>query len=257
MKPQIKTLCSYYGGSTLYHLMTKDSDLDERGVFMHTDVSYILGTKRFDEDRVQNADTDKVLKELGHFGSLVRKSNSEAMEVLFANESEFSFLSEDFNLIRRYGHNFVDSKNLFNCLRGYMKGELRLACGERKGAIGGKRYELVKQYGFIPKKFVQLLRLAQVGITYFTENKYVVDTREFGHGFHQLLMSIKCSPAQHTIEDLKEHVRIAEADLVTAFENRAVNNEFNDTLFNELLTAIYYPVITKAYNNLPLWRTTD
>jgi len=247
MNTKTKTLCSYYGGSHLYHLMTPDSDLDERGVFMHLDPEYVLGTKRFDEERTQNDETDRVLKELSHFGSLVRKSNSEAMEVLFCNESEFIFLSDEFKLLRELGKNFVDSKHLFNCLRGYMKGELRLACGERKGKIGGKRYEKLQEVGFSPKNFVQLFRLAQLGVTFFTKDKYVVDTREFGKEFHEFLMSVKTTSENHSVENLKEIVESYETDLVDAFENRVVDRKFNEDLFNKFLVKVYHPVVHEAF----------
>lgn len=257
MTDKTKTLCSYYGGSTLYHLMTPESDLDERGVFMHTDVAYVLGTKRHDESRKQDDNTDRVYKELSHFGSLVRKSNSEAMEVLFCNESEFSFLSDEFKLLRKLGMNFVSSKGLFNCLRGYMKGELRLACGERKGKIGGKRFEKLQEVGFSPKNFVQLFRLAQVGIEFFKNDRYVVDTREFTNhvngfnSFHEFLMSVKTTPENHNVEDLKKRVEVKEAELVVAFENRKVNHEFNEELFNQFLVSVYRPVVEEAFQNLP------
>ena len=152
-------LCEYLGGSQLYHLNTPESDVDERGVFMHTDPAYVLGTRRFDEERKQNDTQDKVLKELSHFCSLLRKSNSEAMEVMFCNESEFSLLTPEFKEFRKLASDVVDSKNLFNCLRGYMQGEKRLANGLRKGKLGGNGFAKLQEVGFSPKNFTQLFRL--------------------------------------------------------------------------------------------------
>lgn len=242
MNTPTKTLCLYYGGSHLYRLNTLESDIDERGIFMHLDPAYILGTKRFDEERKQNDEQDKVLKELSHYCSLLRRSNSEALEILFA-ESQFEAISPEFKLIRHHRYSFVDSKGLFNCLRGYMKGELRLALGERKGKIGGKRYAKLQEVGYSPKNFTQLLRLANVGITFFREDRYVVDTRDFADGVHELLMSIKTTPEKHTVEELKQLAADAEASLVTAYENRSVNHEFNEDLMNELLLQIYLPIL--------------
>lgn len=144
-----KTLCRLYGGSTLYHLSTPESDLDERGVFVHLDPMYILGTRRFDEKRRQPKDTDEdvVLKELSHYCSLLSKSNTEALELLFCDESEFLEIADEFKFIRDHRFYFIDSKHLFNCLRGYMKGERRLMNGERKGQIGGKRYSKLQEVG--------------------------------------------------------------------------------------------------------------
>lgn len=248
MNTTTKTLCTYFGGSHLYHLNTAESDIDERGIFMHLDPAYILGTKRFDEERKQDDSTDKVLKELSHYCSLIRRSNSEAMEVLFANESQFETLSSEFKLIRQHAYSFVDSKGLFNCLRGYMKGELRLAVGERKGKIGGKRYAKLQEVGFSPKNFTQLLRLANVGITFFQKNRYVVDTTQFDGGLHDLLMSIKTTPEKHTAEELKQRAANAEVSLVTAFENRAVNHKFDENKLNDLLLQLYLPIL-QEHNN--------
>lgn len=255
---QTKTLCTYFGGSTLYHLMTPESDLDERGVFMHTDPAYILGTKRFDEERTQNDETDRVLKELQHFSSLVRRSNSEAMEVLFCNESAFETLTDDFKRFRDRSMQFVDSKGLFNCLRGYMKGELRLACGERKGKIGGKRYEKLQEVGFSPKNATQLFRLAQVGITFFSNSKYVVDTREFEcelptdsfDTFHEFLMAVKTQPKQFTVDDVKKFAGWYEKQLENSFETRNTNYTFNEKKFNDFLLETYFPVVQQAYKDL-------
>jgi hypothetical protein len=242
MKPT-KTLCKYAGGSTLYHLTTPESDYDERGVFMHTDPAYILGTKRYDEARTQNQDDDIVYKELSHFCGLLRKSNSEAMEVLFCDDSEFTQLEPEFKALRANAYSFVDSKNLFNCLRGYMKGELRLAIGERKGKLGGKRYAKLQEVGFSPKNFVQLLRLAKVGIEFFTNDRYVVDTRQFGDAYHQLLMAIKSTPENFNVDNLKSLVADYEAQLVDAFENREIDYKFDEDKCNEILLDIYRPML--------------
>lgn len=269
MKPDTKSLCLYYGGSTLYHLQTPESDLDERGVFMHVDPAYILGTKRFDEERVQpvNGAEDKVLKELSHFCSLVKRSNSEAMEVLFCKSSEFQHLSPEFEKFRKLKYSFVSSTALFNCLRGYMIGERKLANGERKGKIGGKRYAKLQEVGYSPKNAVQLMRLAQVGITFFIENEYVVDTRDFSDcksvvlppeignlsnlSFHEFLMTVKTEPQRISKDDLSLFFDFYEKKLVDAFEHRRVTYNFDEGLMNELLLEIYFPILEKNYNYQP------
>jgi hypothetical protein len=251
MKPETKTLCTYLGGSHLYHLHTAESDVDERGVFMHLETAYILGTKRFDEERVQpvDGDEDKVIKELSHFCNLVRKSNSEAMEVLFCKEDEFEFLSDEFKRFRDYRLQFVSSKALFSCLRGYMQGEKRLANGERKGKIGGKRHRQLQAVGFSPKNFTQLFRLAHVGINFFKTGEYIVDTRDFPNEVHSFLMSVKTTPEKHTVEQLNEHATELEKDLVYSFENRVINNKFDEALMNKLLLELYFPVLEKSHKH--------
>jgi predicted nucleotidyltransferase len=246
-----KTLCSYLGGSHLYHLNTPDSDIDERGVFMHLDPKFILGTKRFDEERKQNDEEDKVLKELSHFCSLIARSNTEAMDALFAKDLDMKFISEEFALIRKHRFQLVDSERVFNTLRGYMKGERRLMNGERPGKIGGKRYEMFKKYGYVPKNTVQLLRLAQVGITFFTEGKYVVDTREFKNDFHSTLFEIKTDPGCYSGEGVNKMVDHFEKALVQAYESRTQTFKYDEELMNKILYKIYMKVLfNHALENL-------
>lgn len=244
-----KVLCEYLGGSQLFHLNTPESDVDERGVFMNTNAAYVLGTRRFDEERKQDKDTDKVLKELSHFASLLRKSNSEALEVMFCNESEFTYLTPEFESLRELRYDVVDSKNLFNCLRGYMSGELRLATGERTGRLGGKRFAKVQELGFSPKNFVQLFRLSRLGVEFFSSGRFVVDTNDFttqvdGYPtFRDFLMSVKTTPEKHSKEDLVEYAHYSEAQLVYAFENRATDFKFNEDKLNQKLLELYFPVL--------------
>lgn len=244
-----KTLCTLMGGSHLYNLNTPESDLDVRGVFMHLDPKFILGTKRFDEERKQNDEEDKVLKELSHFCSLIARSNTEAMDFLFCKSSEFESITPEFEFIRSYAYQLIDSKALFNCLRGYMKGERRLMNGERKGKIGGKRYAKLKEVGYSPKNAVQLIRLANVGATFFRTGKYIVDTRQFEHNplmpasFHNLLMTIKTKPETYSVEEVNAMVDIMEEQIVNAYENRKETYHFDEVLMNKILYKIYMEVL--------------
>jgi hypothetical protein len=239
-----KTLCKYAGGSQLYHLTTPESDYDERGLFMNTDPAYILGTRRFDESRSQNDDEDVVYKELNHFMTLLKQSNTEALEAMFCNETEFLESSVEMKSLRANRFRFLDSKRLFNCLRGYMKGELRLALGLRKGKLGGKRYEAVQKHGFSPKNWVQLFRLAQIGITFFNTDHFVVDCREFGEDFYSMLMSVKATPQKHTAKQLQSTYEYMEKLLVDSYENRKNTYTFDEDGVNALLLEIYKPYLT-------------
>jgi predicted nucleotidyltransferase len=242
-----KTLCKILGGSHLYHLNTPESDIDERGVFMHLDPKFIVGTKRFDEERRQPKDTDEdvVLKELSHYCSLLAKSNSEALELLFCNESEFTFLSNEFRLFRENARFFIDSEKLFRCLRGYMKGERRLMNGERKGQIGGKRYAKLQEVGYSPKNAVQLIRLANVGIHFFRMGEFIVDTRQFPDDLHESLFEVKTKPENFSKDEINRIVDVFEAELVTSFETRRVDFIFDEDKLNDLLLEIYLPILNK------------
>lgn len=247
-KMKTKLLCKLLGGSHLYHLNTADSDIDERGVFTHLDPKYIIGTKRFDEERRQPKDTDEdvVVKELSHYCNLLSKSNTEALDLLFCDVSEFSEITPEFHLLRENRLKFVDSVRLFNCLRGYMQGERRLMNGERKGQIGGKRYAKLQEVGYSPKNAVQLLRLARVGIDFFNHNQYRVDTRLFGMDFYDHLRAIKTKPELFTSERVNAEVDYLEQSLVESFENRKITYVFDEDALNEVLMEIYMPILKKA-----------
>ena len=84
---------------------------------------------------------------------------------------------------------FIDTDNMFKCLRGYMQSELRLANGERTGQLGGKRKAQLDKYGFSPKNFVQLFRLAHAGVTLFQEGYFPVNVMPFVFG--EMLFKLK------------------------------------------------------------------
>lgn len=250
---EIELLCEFQGGSHLYGLNTPASDIDVRGVFANTDPDYILGTKRHDESRKQisSEKEDIVYKELSHFMRLLKASNTEALEILFAKESAFSLMSHSMSLIRTSQDSFVDSERLYNCLRGYMQGELRLALGERKGQIGGKRYEAVQKYGFSPKNFTQLFRLAYVGEIFFKENRFPVNIKdEKDPAIWEALMAIKTQPENFSKDELTLRYAEAELSLEEAFNNRAKDRKFDEEVANETLLAIYIPHLEAAKKKL-------
>lgn len=250
MRMNKKTLCKILGGSHLYHLNTAESDIDLRGVFVHTDPKFIIGTQKYTEERRQNDDEDVVLKELSHYCNLLSKSNTEALDLLFCDESEFMEISPEFRLLREHRLEFIDSKMLFNCLRGYMQGEKRLMNGERKGKIGGKRYAKLQEVGYSPKNAVQLIRLANVGIEFFKQGRYIVDTRQFPRVLHEVLFNIKNAPQFYSKEIINNMVDDCENHLLTAFENRTKNFKFNEDKMNEVLFRIYMPILEKYKKSL-------
>jgi len=246
----IELLCEFHGGSHLYGLNTPASDIDVRGVYANTDYTSILGTKRFDEERRQTASIqeDIVYKEVSHFIRLLKQSNTEALEILFASESAFSILSDSMKLIRSYHESLVDSERLYKCLCGYMQGEYRLAIGERKGQIGGKRYESVQKYGFSPKNFTQLFRLAYAGQMFFEQNRFPVNIKEEKDpDIWNALMNIKTKPELFTKDELTLKYAEAELALEQAYENRVVERKFDEDKANELLFDVYMPHLVNGY----------
>lgn len=245
MENNQKILCTLHGGSHLYGLNTPTSDIDYRGVFCNTHYSYILGTKRFDEERRQNPDTqdDYVMKELNHFMNLLKMANSEALEILFAPEDVFTFIDDSIKEIRANRYSLIDSNKLFKCLCGYMQGELKLALGERRGRIGGKRYEQVIQYGFSPKNMCQLLRLSYMGMTFFKADTLPV---RLEGSIKEQLLDIKVNPQNYTADQLTKQVITAEEEMKSAYDDRVKDHHFSEQIANELLYKIYLPFLIKT-----------
>jgi len=238
-----KILCQYLGGSHLYGLNGPDSDEDIRGIFMNTDPSYILGLNRFDEHRKIKDGEDIVYKEVSPFIRLLKKANTEALEVLFAPNSSFNKSTKEFDFIRGYTWRLLDSEKLFKCLMGYMQGELRLALGIRKGKIGGKRYAQVEKLGFSPKNFTQLFRLAYVGIFFFTTNRFIVDTSQFPASIYKLLRDVKFKPEEFEKDWMEEKARDLESQLRDCFQHRMRDYTFDERVANHILLELYKPYL--------------
>ncbi len=241
-------LCKFLGGSHLYGMNTPASDIDERGVFAHTDPAYILGTKRDDEERKQNPDIkeDIIYKELNHFAGLLKQSNSEAIEAMVAPVESFEIFTPEWKKIRDLGRKVIDSEKLFKCLRGYMQGEYRLAIGERKGTIGGKRYAQVLEYGFSPKNFCQLFRLAHLGQKFFLEDRFVINVKTDGDkDVYDYIMSVKTTPWLHNKESLTVEYNKYETALTLAYENRVASYTLDEDALNKTLLDIYLPFLNK------------
>ena len=236
----MKTLCKTLGGSNAYGLNTPESDIDYRGVVCNTDPATILGLSRFDVIQKQEKE-DEVYYEVRKFFELLKDGNTGALEVLFNDKDKFLEFTPEFDLIYSERMSFVDTDKMFKCLRGYMQSELRLANGERTGQLGGKRKAQLEKYGFSPKNFVQLFRLAFCGVTLFQDGYFPVNVMKECPVLGAELFKLKTQPFLFTKEELNKNVAEAEAKLVTAYETRKFNYTFDMEKANKLLTVIYLP----------------
>ena len=194
-------LVELIGGSNLYGLSTKDSDIDYRGLFIATDKKYISGFDSI-ESIVQDGKIDSTYYDLKRYLKLLRKSNTQVLEILFAPDKSFTFKTNIFDLIRENRYNLIDTHILKSSLKGYVFSEIRLATGERSGQLGGKRKAAVEKYGFSYKNFVQILRLCKVGQVFFTSGEYMVNVKDFDSDYHDMLMEIKTQPGNFTKNEL-------------------------------------------------------
>lgn len=236
----MKTLCKLLGGSHLYGLANKDSDIDHRGVFCNTELSKIIGLDRFDCENKQNDEVDSILFEIRHYFNLLRKTNTQVLEILFAPRSSFLELDSKFEeLVLNNRDKFVDSKRFFKSLMGYAHNERRLVLGERKGKIGKKRYETIKKIGFSNKNATNFLRLCLVAQNFFKTRNYIVDCSQFSE--YSLLKDVKENPENFKIDEIIELMDAYEKRMKNAFNDRNINNdlEFNEEYANNCLLEIY------------------
>lgn len=241
MQP-MKMLVKALGGSNAFGLNTPESDLDYRGVFVNTDPAKILGLEKLEHVQKQETD-DIVYYEVRKFFELLKNGNTGALELLFTEE--YLETSELFEEVRANRFKFVDTNKMFRCLLGYMQGERRLANGERTGVLGGKRKLQLEKYGFSPKNFVQLFRLAWAGETLFLKGYFPVNVKKEDAVFWAWLMDVKTKPETHTKEELNLEVDKWEIRLKAAYDNRKFKYEFDYALANEMLRRAYLPYLLK------------
>jgi hypothetical protein len=238
----VKTL----GGSRAYGLENKNSDYDYRGVFLNVHLSQILGLKKYEHQEFTK-DEDVKYKEFRHFLNMLKVSNTEAMELMFTD----TFLEVDplFLELQTHRLKLLDSVQAYKCLRGYMQGEKKLANGERTGQLGSKRKEAIDTYGFSPKNFVQLFRLAWAGGVLFTKGYFPVNVPNEDPEFAKFLLEVKNEPHLFTKEQLNDRVDAEELKLTENFNNRPseFNYTFDDDLANKYVLKAYYPLLTNYY----------
>jgi predicted nucleotidyltransferase len=239
----MKILCKIIAGSRLYGLETTESDIDIRGVFLNTDYQNILGLNK--SEIIKENQQDSLFFEFLHFIRSLRKTNTQVIEILFSEVFEQS--SEEFEEIRKNKFKLIDSKKLYSSLLGYIHNEKRLATGERTGYLGSKRKNQLERYGFSPKNFSHLLRLAYCGKVFFEDSIYPVNLENHNKNFRDFLFSIKTEPDKFTKEKLIQLCDQAVLDLNRAFDARKNNFVFDLDLANEFCLKFYYPFIRKSY----------
>ena len=231
----VKTLL----GSRGYGLAVPDSDFDRRGVFIHTEVSKIIGLQRFDHQNQKVGENDEVYYEVRHFLNQLKSGNTTALELLFCERvEEFTI---QWQLIRNNAFQLMDAKKIFDSLRGYMFGERRLMNGERTGQLGGKRKEALDKFGYSPKNGIQLIRLAWAGKILFQKGYFPVNVKKEDENLAQLLLDIKTNPTAYSVEQINALADKAEKELIDSFEQRKFNYHFEEEVAEKLVLDIYFP----------------
>lgn len=109
------------GGSHAYGLNNKDSDLDIRGVALHSKEE-LLGTSNFEQ--FLNQETDTVIYSISKFISLASQCNPNIIEILGCRDEDYLYISP-------LGQLLLDNKDLFiskkaaKSFSGYATSQLR------------------------------------------------------------------------------------------------------------------------------------
>lgn len=231
-----KLIVSLIAGSNLYGLNTPTSDVDYRGLFLASDKKYLTNFNTI-ESIVQTGDVDATYYELTRYLKLLRKSNTQVLEILFAPEKFFVHKDPLFDILQENRYKLIETSVLKNSLVGYVYSELKLATGQRSGQLGGKRKAQVTEYGFSPKNFVQILRLCRVGIEFFTDGRYMVNVAEFDPSYHNYLMDIKTNPQDYTREELELAVEVEFEKMKKVIDNSSVEFTFDEDLAVDIIMA--------------------
>jgi hypothetical protein len=151
--------------------------------------------------------------------------------------------SDIFEEIQTNKLKFVDTDKMFRCLLGYMQGERRLANGERTGQLGSKRKAHLDKYGFSPKNFTQLFRLASCGKALFEKGYFPVNMKQYDTNVHSFLMLVKTQPETYTVEHLNFLADNYEIELKKAYEDCKFKYEFDHKYANDVLRRAYLPYL--------------
>ena len=237
----MKILCKCLAGSHMYGLNSPDSDLDYRGIFLNDTAEQIIGMGRHDYVDLRNDTQDEFMWEFRHYMNSLRKTNTQSLELLF--NDKWIEVDKKFLLLQEVKEEFIDCEKLYTSLKGYMSNEYRLATGERTGDMGSKRRNQLEKYGFSPKNFTNLFRLAYSGITLFKEGYFPTDIKTDNPELAEELLILKINPTLWTIYELKHLYEVNMQNLDEAFNNRGYDYKFNVELANELILHAYLPIL--------------
>lgn len=237
-------LAKMLGGSHAYGLNTSDSDLDYRYVFLNERPSEIIGLDRYEAEVSQKKEEDSVGYELRRFLQLLRKTNTQVVEMLY-NDTwiDLDFLFQSYILDNK--DKLIDSKFFFRSLMGYIQGERRLTLGERTGQLGSKRKQALDKYGYSPKNFINLIRLAKGGCIFFTKGYFPVNWRKEDEHLADSWVNLKLHPEHFSKEDVLTIIDWWEEDLKKAFDQRDQTKDkvFDLEYANWVIMKFYLPIL--------------
>jgi len=225
------------GGSHLYGLDWKGSDIDWRIIYQTTNPIYVYGLRENKTYCGTSEEEDFASYELRHFMRLMAKSNTQVAEMMFCDDEHIIHCDKTFRTIRENKYKLLDTDCLYNSLRGYLHNERRLALGERSGQLGGKRKADIDERGYSHKNVVQFIRLCEVGRGLFEGGTYSVSMKN--SYLYPLLMKIKTQPDEFSKEEVAILLDEYENLFMIGYTNRKFNFSFDYDLAGDILKNAY------------------
>ena len=232
-------LARYLSGSHAYGLNDENSDVDERGVVIQDDPSYIVGLKKFEHKTIQNSKEDSSYRELRSYLVLLSKSNTESIEALY--HDDFIEIHPVFERLRGCRYKLMDSEMLFKCLKGYMHGERAQIFGKATDKLGAKRKLALEKYGYSYRNLVHYIRLAFAGITFFNHSIYPVRMNSWP--IYPLLKEIKSKPQQFSINRINKMIDDYMGLLEISYKTRSLTHRFDYDFANDFCCSVYKDVL--------------
>lgn len=221
----MKVLINTLAGSKSYGLDTPESDHDTRGVFHDENFSSMVGLSTKNTHIKSNTD-DGVLWEVIHFFNMLKKGNTQALEIIYSDEE--NHLQYDTLFIDHVYKNrnlFLNTESLCNSLLGYSFGEYKKTF-EYHGSLGGKRKEHIDINGYSHKNAVQCLRLLKCGHWFLEDGIFYVNIEKKSKEFRDELFDIKTNPEKYSPEMIKDKITKLQSSFEYVSNHRDKSKDF-------------------------------
>ena len=241
----MRIIAKYENGSKSYGLHIPNiSDNDVAFLFLHTDISKIIGLEQQNHENKMTDSIDSVGYELRHFLNLLRKGNVQCLEML--HNTIWLEKTKEFDLIQKNKEKFLDSKTIYNCFKGYSYSERNLIFGRAHlGRIGEKRKNAILEYGYSYRNASHCFRLLRTAIIFFNENYFPINIVEKDKVYGFLVKDIKINPQNHKPENLEKQLIELEKELDESYKNRKITYRYNNEVANQICYDLYFDILEK------------
>jgi predicted nucleotidyltransferase len=237
-------------GSRMHGLDHPKSDVDKRIIFITENVNEIVGLDKCENLTTKEETVEEISYELRHFIYQLRKSNPQAIEMIFTSMAKYT-LPLFHELIIRNRYSLVDSEKLYKVISNYLPDELiKTTSYSDDIKAESPRKQLIDKYGYVPKRIVNIIRLAYTVNLFLKSGEYIVNVRDISSMLANELLDIKLHPENHKIDDLYAKINSYKDTLHISFKELTDMNKctFDNELANNILFEFYFPIMCEKYH---------